>query len=158
MILLTKLLNCTLITLPQERICITSCMKRLSCKGSKIILLFFLVFSLTYYYPLFSQSKLESDLLACYSFSGNAQDGSGNNYHGTVIGASLTADRLGNANSAYQFDGINDYIGLPNNPFVLYSTYTYSVWVSIPSNLPFGSASAILSIGLPSGEHQAVSL
>jgi alpha-tubulin suppressor-like RCC1 family protein len=49
-------------------------------------------------------------LAAYYPFTGNANDGSGNGNHGTVYGATLTADRFGRPNSAYHFDGINDYI------------------------------------------------
>lgn len=50
-------------------------------------------------------------LFAKYPFNGNANDESGNNFHGTVYGdASLTADRFGNQNSAYSFDGTTDYI------------------------------------------------
>jgi len=53
-----------------------------------------------------------SDLMAQYLFDGNANDISGNGHHGTVYGATLTDDRNGNTNSAYYFDGINDYIDL----------------------------------------------
>jgi len=42
-------------------------------------------------------------LLAYYPFSGNANDASGNGKNGQVNGATLTTDRFGNANSAYQF-------------------------------------------------------
>lgn len=49
-------------------------------------------------------------VIAEYTFSGNADDTSGNAIHGTVFGATLTADRFGNASSAYSFDGIDDYI------------------------------------------------
>jgi hypothetical protein len=49
-------------------------------------------------------------LAAWWPFNGNGNDGSGNNNHGTVNGATPTTDRFGNANSAYEFDGINDYI------------------------------------------------
>lgn len=38
-----------------------------------------------------------------WSFTGNAIDSSGNGYDGTVYGATLTTDRFGNANNAYQF-------------------------------------------------------
>jgi hypothetical protein len=49
-------------------------------------------------------------LVAWYPFNGNANDESGNGNHGTVNGATLTTDRFGNANSAYSFDGVNDFI------------------------------------------------
>ena len=60
--------------------------------------------------PLLAQVDLTRGLVAHYPFDGDAQDISGNGNHGTVQGASLTTDRAGNANSAYEFDGRNDYI------------------------------------------------
>ena len=48
--------------------------------------------------------------MASFPFDGNANDASGNGNHGTVFGASLTTDRFGNSDSAYRFDGIDDYI------------------------------------------------
>jgi len=51
-----------------------------------------------------------SGLVAYWPFNGNANDESGNKNDGIVYGASLTSDRFGNMNSAYNFDGINDYI------------------------------------------------
>jgi uncharacterized protein (TIGR02145 family) len=44
-------------------------------------------------------------LVGWWGFNGNAQDGSGNGNHGTVNGATLTTDRFGNPNGAYDFDG-----------------------------------------------------
>lgn len=51
-----------------------------------------------------------SGLVAWWGFSGNANDSSGNNNNLTVNGATLTADRYGNANSAYSFDGSSSYL------------------------------------------------
>jgi hypothetical protein len=51
-------------------------------------------------------------LVAYYPFSGNANDASGNMYHGIVNGATLCKDRFGNENSAYYFDGIDNEIFL----------------------------------------------
>ncbi len=56
----------------------------------------------------------QDSLLLYYPFNGNAEDLSSNNFDGTVNGANLVQDRFGNANSAYYFDGTNDYIELPN--------------------------------------------
>ena len=53
-------------------------------------------------------------LVAHYPFSGNANDASGNDYHGIVMGATLCDDRFGNANGAYYFDGIDNEIYLEN--------------------------------------------
>ena len=53
-------------------------------------------------------------LVGWWPFNGNANDESGNGNNGTVNGATLTADRFGNANSAYSFDGVDDYINCVN--------------------------------------------
>lgn len=57
-------------------------------------------------------------LLASYPFNGNANDESGNGNDGdtTNHAPTLTTDRFGNANSAYSFDGVNDYIEILDNP------------------------------------------
>ncbi|UTW62300.1 T9SS type A sorting domain-containing protein [bacterium SCSIO 12741] len=57
----------------------------------------------------FSQS-INTDLIHYYPFSGNANDAIGNKNGTTMGGVSLTTDRHNNANSAYDFDGINDQI------------------------------------------------
>lgn len=62
---------------------------------------------------LHSQSIIDG-LVAHWPFNANANDESGNGYDGLVYGATLTTDRNGNINSAYQFDGLNSYIDIPN--------------------------------------------
>jgi len=48
-------------------------------------------------------------------FSGNSLDESGNEYDGLRYGGPiLTTDRFGNTDSAYYFDGIDDYIEIKN--------------------------------------------
>ncbi|MCK4903372.1 MAG: LamG domain-containing protein [Candidatus Marinimicrobia bacterium] len=54
--------------------------------------------------------NLTDDLVAYWSFTGNTDDDSGNGHVGILKGATLIDDRFGNANSAYYFDGIDDYI------------------------------------------------
>lgn len=69
-----------------------------------------------YLIPCFLLAQIPTNgLVAHYPFSGNANDGSGHNLNGTVQGAILTTDRFGNPNSAYFFDGINDYIEVAHN-------------------------------------------
>jgi hypothetical protein len=92
-------------------------------------LVFSLIF-LTVYCIGFSQMPADS-LKAYYPFNGNANDESGNENHGTVIGATLTTDRFGNENSAYLFDGLNDFIQLPSD-FDL-ETRTVCVWFNAES-------------------------
>lgn len=88
-----------------------------------ILLIVAMVFSLIG----FSQRTVSDSLVAHYPFSGNANDATGNGYDGTVYGATLTEDRFGNTNSAYEFDGVDDYINT-------FSTFdfefrTMSLWV-----------------------------
>jgi hypothetical protein len=54
-------------------------------------------------------------LVGWWPFNGNANDESGNGNDGTVTGATLTSDRNGNTNSAYSFDGVNDFISATRN-------------------------------------------
>ena len=71
----------------------------------------------------------DSSLIADYPFNGNAKDESGKGYNGVVKGATLTTDRFGKANSAYSFDGVNDFIRIPSLPnFPTFEDYTISVW------------------------------
>lgn len=68
----------------------------------------FFLFLTTFSLNLVSQNvftSLDSALVACYPFSGNANDQSVNALHGNVNSAVLVADRFGNANSAYSFGG-----------------------------------------------------
>ncbi|BAY25489.1 hypothetical protein NIES2100_52950 [Calothrix sp. NIES-2100] len=76
---------------------------------------------------------LKQGLIAHYPFNGNAQDASGHSLHGTVYGATLTTDRFGNSNSAYQFDGIDDYIEIAHNELLnLTENFTISLWIKQP--------------------------
>jgi hypothetical protein len=59
-----------------------------------------------------SQLPASDNLVAYYSFNGNANDLSGNQYDGVVNGASLVPDRFNNPDGAYSFDGADDYIDL----------------------------------------------
>ena len=77
----------------------------------------------------FAQINLVSDLKVCMSFNGNANDMSGFSNHGTVTNATLTTDRFGNPNSAYQFNGLNTHISLPQlSGFAPTNEITVSMW------------------------------
>jgi hypothetical protein len=74
----------------------------------------------------------EDDPILYFPFDGNANDLSGYNNHGTVSGATLTEDRFGNLNSAYLFDGVNDYIIVGNNSILNFqNTISISFWMRI---------------------------
>ena len=74
-------------------------------------------------------ADLTDGLVAYYPFNGNANDATGNGHDGTVSGATLTADRFGNPNSAYSFDGIDDHIGVTYADAFQLPSLTLSVWV-----------------------------
>ena len=59
--------------------------------------------------------SLTNGLVGYWPFCGNANDDSGNGLNGVVNGASLTTDRFGNNNSAYSFNGVNDYVEINND-------------------------------------------
>jgi hypothetical protein len=64
-----------------------------------------------------------------WPFNGNANDESGNGNNGAVNGATLTADRFGSANSAYEFYGGNTRI-IVSQPILpaQESSYSISLW------------------------------
>ena len=64
----------------------------------------------------FSQVNLAKGLVAYYPFNGNSLDAGGNGNHSNYNNATLTADRFGNPNSAFFFNGIDNYIKIPNSP------------------------------------------
>lgn len=66
--------------------------------------------------------------IAAYSFSGDASDESGNGNDGIVHGATLTEDRFGNSNSAYYFDGVDNFIEISDNPVYKTKEKTISFW------------------------------
>ncbi|MCH2173222.1 LamG domain-containing protein [Myxococcota bacterium] len=69
-------------------------------------------------------------LVGAWEFTGDANDVSGNGNDGVVHGATLTTDRFGNPNSAYSFDGNDDYIRV-GSQFAGQSEYTQAAWVSL---------------------------
>lgn len=101
--------------------------------------------------PALAQINLENGLVGCYPFSGNANDLSERQNHGIVNGAALAADRFGNPNSAYSFDGIDDYIEI--DPADLQgNTFSYSLWL-YPRKAPGDNqAFFIISVGSTNGD------
>ena len=73
-------------------------------------------------------------LVGWWPFNGNANDESGNNNNGTVNGATLTADRFGNAGKAYGFDGVDDFIEIIHHPSLNLPNGTINLWFKTNSN------------------------
>ncbi len=71
-----------------------------------------------------------TDLLLELRFDGNTQDTSNSNFHMTNFGATPTTDRHGNPNSAYFFDGADDYMR-HTGASISVSDFTLSLWVTV---------------------------
>ncbi len=75
--------------------------------------------------------SLVNGIVAYYPFCGNANDQSGNGLNGVVNGATLTTDRFGNTNNAYNFNGNSDFIKVLDNDLLdLTQNLTLSAWIS----------------------------
>lgn len=83
-------------------------------------------------------------LIGYWGFDGDADDYSGNGNNGIVYGASLTEDRNGNPNSAFSFDGLDDYIITGNNQIPTDGVISISSWVKM--DVSWGNAE-FLSLG-----------
>ena len=94
----------------------------------------------------FGQVDLIKGLVGKYCLDGDAQDQSSNQNHGTVYGALPVVDRFGNPNSAYEFDGINDYIQIaPKNNLTV--NWTLSCWYYVNQNPGNGTSKELLNLG-----------
>ncbi len=57
---------------------------------------------------------LTNGLVAYYPFDGNANDASGNSFHGIDHSITTAKDRFGNKSGSISFDGINSFIEVPS--------------------------------------------
>ncbi|MGA1867206.1 MAG: LamG domain-containing protein [bacterium] len=81
------------------------------------------------------------DLIAFYPFNGNANDVSVNNHNGIANGPELTEDMFEDSNSAYSFDGSNDYIEIPDDADFNFGTgsFTVSAWINTDDTTSYGT-------------------
>ena len=110
--------------------------KNLNCISIALLVLFIITGSVL--------ADLNAGLVAYYPFNSNANDESGNGYDGTVNGATLTSDRFGNENSAYSFDGVDDYVKITPALFNGMSSLSIFAWVNVSQHL---DGSSIISAG-----------
>jgi len=71
-------------------------------------------------------------LVGYWPFNGNANDESGNGNKGILHGVTLTNDRFGNANKAYNFDGVSNYIDVADANSLDFGTttsFTVACWI-----------------------------
>ena len=88
--------------------------------------------------------------IAKYDFTGNPNDSSGNFLNGIVTGAKLTNDRFGILNSAYLFDGENDFISVDHDSLLNLSNYqrfSISLWVRPLKFINFGEEKSFIKKG-----------
>jgi len=82
------------------------------------------------------KKAIQKGLVAYYPFNGDANDESGNKNHGDVNGPILAEDINGKKNSAYQFDGSDDYIKVEHSSTLHFKDdFTLSAWLKYPSQV-----------------------
>ena len=91
---------------------------------------------------------ISTGLVAKFDFTGNANDLSTNGNNAIVNGATLTADRFGNANCAYSFNGTSDYIEIPNITAYNNQLYTISFWAKTSAPASSGSGGFDVNPGI----------
>ncbi|MFH1318040.1 MAG: hypothetical protein ABIH71_03395, partial [Candidatus Omnitrophota bacterium] len=92
-----------------------------------------------------AMASINDGLVAYYPFNSNANDESGNENNCTVYGPMLSIDRFGNSNSAYIFDGYDDYIEIDNSAnFPITQSLSISVWIK-PTNPNKTNAGSIVT-------------
>jgi hypothetical protein len=97
---------------------------------NKLLLIFFITTL-----NVFAQNT-SNNLLLHYEFNGNANDTSPNGFHGLESGVVYVSDRNGNPNSAVYFDGVDDFISLPNlNALKPDLPLSFSFWIKYDSLL-----------------------
>jgi hypothetical protein len=82
--------------------------------------------------------------VAHYPFNGNANDAIGTNNGTANGGAALTTDRFGNANSAYNFDGVDDFISTANLATNQIDNWAITAWVK-PSSILQNNGTIVLN-------------
>ncbi|MFN3404505.1 MAG: LamG-like jellyroll fold domain-containing protein [Cytophagaceae bacterium] len=87
------------------------------------------------YYP-----NQHNGLISRYKFNGNANDDASGYNNGLVSGATLSTDRFGNPNSAYQFNGTTSHIRIPHHSSISLNelnAFSISLWIK-PSSISTG--------------------
>jgi len=87
----------------------------------------------------------QDNLIAYYSFNGDASDNGPFQNHADIYNAQLTTDRYGQAMCAYDFDGEGDYMVIPHQDYLDFEavedTFSISFWIKSDQPLPVGATS-----------------
>ena len=90
----------------------------------------------------------QSNLIGHWPLDSSSQDISGNGYHGVIHGAVPDTGHTGVANTAYRFDGSNDYIVISEDSafdFETLDTFEISFWMKPDLNYVAGSANDMIA-------------
>jgi hypothetical protein len=79
--------------------------------------------------------NLNKGLVGFYKFDGDANDNTSNANHGTVNGPTLTTGKDNISNSAYSFDGDDDFIELPSGLLTGTGDFSISLWLKTSSTV-----------------------
>jgi len=90
-------------------------------------------------------------LVAHYPFTDNANDVSGNGYHGEVYGPAISTDRYNNFYSAYLFDGVDDRIKIPYEVVNGLDDFSIIYWIK---NIQTSGDKYILTAVDPGGSNE----
>ena len=74
---------------------------------------------------------VNEELIAFYPFENNADEDLGTGNNGAIYGATITSDHEDISNSAYYFDGTDDYIHVGDHFDLGDSDFTISCWVNV---------------------------
>ncbi len=91
----------------------------------------FTIILLVIAFPFLKAQTLTDSLQAWYPLNSTVNDVSGNNLNATNNGATLSSDRFGNVNAAFQFNGSSSTIALPSD--FDYEQRSISMWINISS-------------------------
>ena len=77
-----------------------------------------------------------ANLVGWWPFSGNTNDSSGFGNNATNFNAVLTADRMGNPDSAYDFNGTSAYLKVDTPSFTIapQGSFSFSIWIKKEAN------------------------
>ncbi|WP_374506472.1 LamG-like jellyroll fold domain-containing protein [Flavobacterium sp.] len=100
----------------------------------------------------FTTLDITTGLVAYYPFNGNTNDESGNSHHGINNGALLSADKAGNLNKAYNFNGINSFINTNFIPQTSNQSRTISFYFNADDTTMPNDGYSIISYGANSSD------
>lgn len=95
--------------------------------------------------------EIDNLLLAYYPFSGNTDDATGRHAPGDLYGgATLTADRDGIADYAYNFDGVDGYIDLGTPEDLMFTgAFTVAAWIRPEAGALLSHPDIVVRTGTP---------